>query len=219
VILTKEEITRKLLHLFALLMPAGIFFGPGWSFPPLLMPVLLFVLFAVSVAVELLRFKVPAIQKMVLSVFGMMMRKEEHAKISGWTWVIGAAFMCTVLFASRPHVSFMVLSLFILGDAVAALVGISVGRIKIGKKSLEGSLACFALCVLLFYAAFPLVPGLLDAWHGRAPALIIWTTALVITLFELLPLKVSKSLTINDNLAVPVIAGYVMIGLEKLVIG
>lgn len=217
--LSREEIRRKLLHLFALLMPIGIFYGPKWSFPPLLIPVFLFSLFTVSITVEALRFRIPKIQKTVLTFFGSMMRKEEHFIVSGWTWVIGAAFLCSVLFKPHLHVSFMVLSLFIIGDAAAALVGISMGRIKIGRKTLEGSIACLVICLFLFYAVFPLVPGLLEIWGRKSvPMPIIWITSVVITIFELIPLKIAPKLTINDNLAVPIIAGYVMIGLEKLIV-
>jgi dolichol kinase len=218
--LSREEIRRKLLHLVALSMPIGIFYAPKWSFPPLVVPVILGALFSLSVIVETLRFRTPWLQKFVLTCFGSMMRQEERFKISGWTWVIGAAFFCSVLFSKYPHVSFMVLTLFITGDAMAALIGISMGRIKIGKKSLEGSLACFILCVILFYAVFPLIPGLFDNFpeRGSARTAIIWTTAFVITFFELIPLKITRKLTINDNLAVPIIAGYVIIGLEKLLI-
>lgn len=217
--LSQEEIRRKLLHLFALLMPIGIFYGPKWYLPPLLIQILLFVLFAASIIVEAMRFRVPVIQKTVLSFFGSMMRKEEHFIISGWTWVIGAAFLCSILFHKHPYVSFMVLSIFIIGDAVAALVGISIGRIKIGKKTLEGSIACLIACLLLFYFVFPLVPGLYEIWGRKsAPGLIIWVTFIVITIFELIPLKIAPKMIINDNLAVPIIAGYVMIWLEKIIL-
>jgi dolichol kinase len=215
--LAREEIRRKLLHLFALLMPIAIFYAPVLSLPRLLVPGILFLLFTASIIVEILRFKVPAIQKTVLTLFGSMMRKEEHAIVSGWTWVIGAAFLCCVLFSSRPYVSFIALTLFIIGDALAALVGISIGRIKIGKKTLEGSIACLIICVLLFYTVFPFVPGLMNAWGGdRFPAFIIWITSFFVTLFELIPLKITPRITVNDNIAVPVIAGYIIIALEKL---
>lgn len=218
--LNPEEIRRKLLHLFALLMPIGIFYAPRWSFPPLLVPILLFMLFVSSIIVEALRFKIPAIQKIVLTLFGSMMRKEEHFIVSGWTWVIGAAFLCTILFKNAPHISFMVLTLFIIGDAMAALIGISIGRIKIGKKTLEGSIACMIVCIIMFYAIFPLVPGLMETYGcvGRFPAKIIWITSFVITLFELIPLRITPKIIVNDNLAVPIIAGYVMIGIEKLLL-
>lgn len=217
--ISREEIRRKLLHLFALLMPLAIFYAPKWSWPWLLVPGILFVLFASSIVIEALRFKVPFIQKIVLSLFGSMMRKEEHAIVSGWTWVIGAAFLCSILFSNRPYVSFIALTLFIIGDAVAALVGIGIGRIKIGKKTLEGSIACLLTCVLLFYAVFPFIPDLLSAWGiSRFPVKIILITSFVITLFELVPLKISPKITINDNLAVPIIAGYTMIVLEKVLL-
>lgn len=217
--LSREEIRRKLLHFFALIMPFAIFYAPQLSLPKYLVAVVLFVLFSLSVIVELLRFKVPLIQKIVLKLFGSMMRKEEHAVISGWTWVIGAAFLCSVLFRNNPSISLISLSLFIIGDAVAALVGIGVGRIRIGKKTLEGSIACLFVCLLMFYTVFPLVPGLMS-YPGlkRFPGSIIWITSIIITLFELIPLRITKRIIINDNLAVPIIAGYTLILVEKLFI-
>jgi dolichol kinase len=216
--ISSEEISRKLLHLFALLMPVGIFYAPKLSFPGLLVPLFLLGLFLLSVIVEMLRFKIPAIQKAVLFFFGHMMRKEEHFVISGWTWVIGAAFLCSVLFKEKPHISFMALSLFILGDAMAALIGISMGKIMIGKKTLEGSIACFVTCIILFTAVFPFVPGLIEACGFKKgfPLLTIMATSFVVTFFELIPLKISPRITINDNLGVPVISGYILMGIAYL---
>jgi dolichol kinase len=121
-----------------------------------------------------------------------------------------------VLFFKQPQIAFMVLFMFILGDAIAAIVGMSIGRIKIGKKSLEGSLACFTLCMILLYGAFPFFPGILDQWGGKIPLLVAIGTSLAITVFELIPLRVTRNLIINDNLAVPVIAGFTMLGLFKI---
>jgi dolichol kinase len=217
--LSREEIRRKMLHFFALIMPLAIFYAPQLSMPKYMVAVVLFVFFSLSVTVELLRFKVPLIQKMVLKLFGSMMRKEEHAVISGWTWVIGAAFLCSVLFRKNPRIALIALSLFIIGDAVAALVGIGVGRIRIGKKTLEGSIACLFVCLLMFYTVFPFVPGLMsDTGLKRFPDSIIWITSIVITFFELIPLRINKKIIINDNLAVPIIAGYTLIVVEKIFI-
>ena len=36
------------------------------------------------------------------------------------------------------------------------------------------------------------------------------------TIFELVPLRIARNIVINDNLAVPVIAGYTILGMEKL---
>jgi len=214
--LRKEEITRKLLHLFALLMPAGIFYLPRFGVPDAVPIGILAFLLAGSITVESLRFRIPAVQKIFFFCFGHLLRQEEDRKVTGSTYVIAAALICSLIFINHKHISFMVLTLFILGDAIAAIVGLSVGRIKIGGKSLEGSSACFVMCMALFYGVFPYLPWVLDAdpWGGRAPLLAAAVSSLSITVFELIPLKVTKKLTINDNLAVPVITGGIMLLLE-----
>jgi dolichol kinase len=214
--ISREEVTRKLLHLFALVMPLGIFYLPRWSFPESAVAIILTALFAGSVLIEMSRFGSAAIQRAFFRFFGWLLRKEERFKIAGSTWVIGAAALCSILFFNAAHVSCMALSLFMIGDAAAALVGISMGRIKIGSKSLEGSLACFLSCVALSYGLFPFLPGLLDPWGGTLPLSIVLVTAAVVTIFELVPLRIARNIVINDNLAVPVIAGYTILGMEKL---
>ncbi len=215
--LRKEEINRKLLHLFALLMPVGIFYFPKWSIPESVPLGILAFLFAGSVVVENLRFRIPSIQKLFLRSVGSMLRDEETNKTTGSTYIIGAALLCSILFYNHPHISFIVLTLFILGDAIAAIVGLSIGKIKIGKKSLEGSAACFLLCMILCHAVFPFLPGLLESWGGKMPFIISVISSLAITVFELIPLKIHRKIVINDNLAVPVIAGYIMLGLSVLI--
>jgi dolichol kinase len=209
--LTAQEINRKLLHLFALLMPAGIFYIPKISGVSTFIPaIILAILLAAIAAVEKLRFNYPKVNNIFQNSFSFLLRKEESQQLTGSTYLIGAALLCALLFRDAPHISFMSLSLFILGDAVAALTGQSIGKIKIGKKSLEGSLACFLLCVMLFFAVFPYIPMLLDIWGGTVPAPLVFITSFAVTIFELLPLKITENLIINDNLAVPVIAGLFM---------
>jgi len=215
--LRKEEIARKLLHLFALLMPAGIFYLPRFGAPDAVPIGILAFLLAGSIAVESLRFRIPAVQKIFFVCFGRLLRQEETEKVTGSTYVIAAALLCSLIFINDKHkyISFIVLTIFILGDAIAAIVGLSVGRIKIGRKSLEGSLACFAMCMILFYALFPCLPGVLDVYGGKVPFLLALAASLSTTVFELIPLKITGKLTINDNLAVPVITGGIMLLMEK----
>jgi len=208
--LPKEEITRKLLHLFALLMPAGIYYLPKFGVSWLVPTIVLAVLFFGSVIIEHLRQKNAFIQDLFYKVAGSMLRKEEKHNITGSTWVIGAATVCSILFQNEAAIALMVLTVFILGDAVAALVGMGIGRIKIGKKSLEGSLACFLLCMIFFIAIFPVIPGLLAPYGGKIPLLVAFLTSLAVTIFELFPLRITSNLVINDNLAVPIIAGVLL---------
>lgn len=216
--LKKEEIFRKLLHLFALLIPAAIFYLPLWSFPPCAAPALLSLLLIAIVSAEYMRSNIPQFQIFFVNVFGFMMRKEETTQITGATWIILSGLLCSIIFIRHTHIAFMALTLFIAGDAMAAVVGLSLGRIRIGRKSLEGSTACFLVCLILFYFIFPSVPHVLDEWGGRASPLMIWPTAFIVTVFELIPFRISRALTINDNLAVPVIAGGFMLMMEKLLI-
>jgi dolichol kinase len=189
-------------------MPAGIFYLPYMFSMHYLVPVIILAILLVgSVIIEHLRFRNPAVQKLFYAVAGSMLREEEAKSTTGSTYVIGAALLCSLLFSKQPQIAFMVLFM---------IVGMSIGRIKIGKKSLEGSLSCFTLCIILMYTAFPFFPGVLDQWGGKIPLLVAIGTSLTITVFELIPLRVSRNLIINDNLAVPVIAGFTMIGLFKI---
>ena len=104
----------------------------------------------------------------------------------------------------------MTLTLFILGDGAAALVGMSIGRIKIGKKTLEGSLACLIVSLMMLSFIFPQIPLLLDEWEGVVPVTLVTITSFCITILELVPMKLTKTININDNPAVPVLAGFVM---------
>ena len=209
----REEINRKLLHVLSGCgIPAGILYIPRIPGAPDDLPMLILgILLVLFIILEIVRLNVPAFQKIYFSMAGSMLRTEENKKVTGATFILASAFLCTLIFHLRPDISAIVLNLFILGDAVAAIVGLSIGRIKIGKKSLEGSLACFFLCFLLFYFVFPYVPLLLDTWGGQAPLLLIFMVSFSITVLELFPLKLTKKITVNDNLYVPVVTGLMML--------
>ena len=217
--LRKEEITRKLLHFISgTILPLGIFYLPkyagslGWKYAPWTLPVaILAVCLLFFMVVEYIRFRVPFIQKIVLFFIGSMMRVEEAKKPTGATYINAAGLVCAIIFKDHPAISCMVLSTFIWSDAVAALVGQSIGRIKIGKKSLEGSLACFVMSMILYYAAFPFVPGLYDAFGNKVPLVFAVVGSLCVTVFELIPLRISSRITINDNLSAPVLTGLVLL--------
>jgi dolichol kinase len=211
-VLTKEELNRKLLHVFSgTLIPAGIFYIPMIegcsSFTPVFV---LGFLTAGSVFLEYLRFHNDTVQKFFIAAGSSMLRKSEKNTFTGSTYIFMAAFLCSVIFINHPHIAFIALSLFILGDAIAAIVGISIGKIKIGKKSLEGSAACFILGLLLFFFVYPQVPMLLDSWHGSVPLSLIFIASFSNTIFELFPISLGK-MSINDNLSVPLITGTILL--------
>ncbi len=220
--LRKVEINRKILHaITGSVVPALILYIPIFAPPlswlpawltPRLYPAILAALAAVLfTSVELMRFKVGGVQRLFYSLGGSAMRPEESKKMTGATYIVYAALGCSLLFVDHPSISFMVLSAFILGDAAAALVGQSIGRTRIGSKTLEGSMGCFILCLALFFLVFPVVPHVLTPWRGVMPPLMAITASLMITLLELFPLPLRKNVFVNDNLIVPLITGLVML--------
>ncbi|MFO7965656.1 MAG: hypothetical protein R6U50_17150 [Desulfobacterales bacterium] len=216
--LKREEINRKLLHIVALLMPIGIFYVPvltpcsKWTGPAVLAG-----LFTASIFLEELRLKNRGIRERFTAWFGTLMRQDEKQRATGATFIIGGALICSVVFVDSPHISFIVLTLFIIGDAAAALVGQSLGRIPIFGKSLEGSMACFTACMILFAVVFPHVPLLERQWQsGHIPISSMIVTSLAVTILELVPIRITKHLLLNDNLYVPVAAGLIMKGFTVL---
>jgi dolichol kinase len=216
--LQREEVYRKVLHVFTgIIVPGLILYipryapsfsrAPGWLTPRLYFPVLAAMAAAAFTGVELLRFRSVFVQTMFYRVSGAALRPEEAKKMTGATYIVYSALLCSIVFVNHPSISFMALCAFIWGDAAAALVGQAAGRTKIGKKSLEGSLACFALCMALFTGGYRLVPHLLDEWQGRAPLLLALVGSLCITIMELFPARITKNVSINDNLTVPVLTG------------
>lgn len=213
-VLTKEEINRKLLHIFSgTLIPAGILYIPMVDDYSALTPVVLLLFLTLgSLLLEYLRFNNAAVQKLFTSLgAGVLRSSEKKNTLTGSTYIFASALICSVIFYQDPQISFIALSLFILGDAVAAIVGIRLGRIKIGKKSLEGSAACFILGLLLFFFVYPNVPMLLDRWNGYVPLPLILIVSFSNTFFELFPIRFGKNFPINDNLSVPLITGMVML--------
>ncbi len=224
--LKKEEVSRKILHfIFGTIIPLGILYIPWYAekhfwnaIPPrTLPPVILGIFLLAFVAMEMLRFRAPSIQNLVNKIGGNFLRKNEAKRITGATYINASALICSIIFMDRPQISFMVISTFVWGDAVAALVGQSIGRTKLGSKSLEGSLACLLLCLVFYIVVFPHVPLLLDKWSGTIPFPITIAASLCVTALELVPMRITRNIIINDNLAVPVITGIMIVWLYPLV--
>jgi dolichol kinase len=203
-----EEVYRKLVHGFVIVLPLGVFYGPNIFaversfFLFLSLGMLLY-----SLLIEFIRFRYPAFGSWFMATFGSMLREEEKKQISGASYMAGATFLCawlSTISESFAACACLSLTLFILGDAAAALVGKSIGRIRIGKKTLEGAIACFLLCMVLAYWVFPILPVFLVKWGG---AFYLWQAACVaamISLLELFPVQTGK-VRWNDNLYVPVV--------------
>ncbi len=199
----KQEILRKSIHLTSLLIPFGYKYWLGYD----KQAALLWIggVFCVFFAYEHLRKGDGAVGKVLHKHFAVILREHEKSgSLAGSFYLLVSCIFCVGFFSGE--VAFLSLSFLSLGDSLAALVGKRFGKIRLGDKSLEGSLACFAGCLILVY---------FFADRGLAPELwLFWWTctggALAATLAELIPTKV------DDNLKMPVVASLVMTMVLKI---
>lgn len=180
----RGEVWRKLLHLFAMVIPIGYHFAPRWMALCAVLAAFLFSLFA-----DICRLKRWNIQRFWTPVTDYIVRPKESGGFTGATHILFSGFVCLLLF-SVPAAT-LAMSTIILGDAAAALVGRQWGRHKFphADRSWEGSLSFLAASLL---AAF-VIPGL-PIWIGIAGSV-----------FGTLVEAISNQ--IDDNLSVPLVVG------------
>lgn len=212
--LSKEEVNRKLLHVLAVVLPCGIFYTPihleihrSYAF------LIIFSIFVFSVFVEIFRMRVSVFSKWFSDSFSSMMRAEEKNQLTGATYVVGGSVICSLisLHSEKAAVcAFLCLTLFILGDAAAAVIGKAVGRIKVGQKTVEGALGCFLLCAFIAGLIFPSLPYFKEFWGGEISFFQIIFISALVSILEFFPIRWNK-FVLNDNLYVPGITSLVAI--------
>jgi len=196
------EVGRKTLHLLALVIPLGM-----WALGT---PLALYVLAlgaGIAVTADVARAHLPAFNEWIRRVFGPLMRTEELPPVgagvtfNGATSVLVGATLLLLIFPLRVAVP--VLTMTMLADASAALVGRRLGRHPWGTLSstIEGTAAFVAtgVAVMFFFPALALGPATAGV--------------LVAAAVEALPLPV------NDNVRVPLVAALVVMGGEALFFG
>jgi acyl phosphate:glycerol-3-phosphate acyltransferase len=187
-VLLASELKRKSIHLSSITIPLGYYLTPD-SWQPVWERGLL-ALVILSLAIEVFRLNHPRTRHVFRHFFGELLRNHEEVSLLGSTYLLIACLLTIHLFP-KP-VAVLALAFLILGDTVAAIVGKSIGRVRIFGKTLEGTLACFAVCFALTLAIpeIPLHVGLVGAF--------------VATAFELLPVP------LDDNFRIPLSAGFAM---------
>jgi len=111
---------------------------------------------------DLVRAKAPALQELFLATFKLIVAEKDTKGWNGSTlYFVGCAL--TVWLFGKPIACAGILSLA-LGDALAAVVGMSIPSPRRGNVSLAGSGACFIVstlaCSLFVTPAHALVGGL-----------------------------------------------------------
>jgi len=156
--------------------------------------ILIGALFLFTILMEILRLQVPSMNKAWVSLVGPMLKDTEVSHPTGVGYFLGGVLLCLLLFELEVTLaSIVILSV---GDPTAAMIGQQWGRIRIGKKSLEGTVGFLASAMTAGIVFQGFWPGLSMATFSMG--------ALTGAVVELLPLN------IDDNLLLPVAAGLAM---------
>ena len=184
-----SEFSRKIFHLLNMVIPLiHVYFIEDRVGMLIFLSLMLIICFFI----EVLRTRYFILHKFFKKYLHFMMRdSEKEGEITGATWVF-AGSLFTIMLIPKP---FCIVALFFLavGDTFAALVGMNYPFLKIGRKTLSGSFACFITCCII---------GLLFS-HSLNTSTIMFG-AFIATLTEL------SSMKINDNLSIPIFSGISM---------
>lgn len=184
-----DEALRKSIHLSSLVIPLGYRYLFGFnrrvSFAIVLAALI------VSLVIEFHRLWQRNFRKTFNRLFGMILRKHELTDFTGATYLLFASMLCIAFF--EPLIASAAIAFLSIGDTFAAMIGMNFGKRKFqrSKKSLEGSLACFASTFIF---------GIL--WLGNPWLALLG--ALTATLAEL------SKIPLDDNIKIPLAAGLVM---------
>ncbi len=184
--ITGVEIKRKMVHLATLIIPVGYILTSEETVLLFLFPFFLCYLF-----IDLLRHFHSGMASLFQKYFfGRVLREEEKRNLMGSTYFLFSSLLTILLFPKS--IAIVSLLILILSDTAGALVGKGIGKIKIFKKTLEGSTAFF-LCSLLIVWNYPH----LNRFSGTL-------AALGATVIEMLPIHV------DDNLTIPIVASVIL---------
>lgn len=156
------------------------------------LPVLLIgILAAGSLALDLIRFRTPWLNRIFLYWLSLLLKKEEEARITGATYLLIAACISFLVF--DKEIAIAVLLFLSLGDPAAALIGRPIPGPRILGKSPVGTVAFVGMSILVVAALA--TAGVLEfQW-------VLVAAAVVAGLTELAPFP------LDDNLTVPLISG------------
>ena len=197
----RDELVRKLIHLFSLSIPI-IYYFISRKEGIIILSVMTFI----SLVAEALRYYAPSFNIFFTSAFGFLLRKHEvdskRKNLTGATYVFISALICIIIF---PKLIFITaFSILIISDIMAALIGRRYGKHKFLAKSLEGTLAFFISAILVVF----LTPKFLGLPEEYAIAIF---AAAVGAIAE----NISFGFA-DDNLSVPLSVGLTMLGLYSL---
>ncbi len=156
--------------------------------------------------VDFLRLRLNPFKGIFIILFGSLLRRRELTSLTGGSYLMLASLICMFVYGSGTFgtslaqgrgVFIAAISFLAVGDTLAAIVGLSLGRIRFFRKTVEGTLAGLVACVGVAYVV-SVLPGL------DLPLSVGILGAVSAAVVEALPIEV------NDNVVIPIFSGAVM---------
>ncbi len=175
---------------------AGIVFPLVYYFSPnkIIVEMLILYLLGIMTTLEAMRYISPNLWR-TLAEHSKGILKVREGMITGTTALLISNAIVIAIFNKWVAIVSLVYMLF--GDAAAAIIGTKYGKVKMGEKTLEGSLAFFitAMVIALIFSQ----------WTGiRIHLIVLIFGAIAATITEALPIE------INDNLTVAIASAIIM---------
>ena len=183
----KNEILRKLIHLFDSVIPLSLFYISRENLLFILTPITI-----IFIILDFARHHISFLGKIYSTFFNIVTREIEQKRNN----VTGASYYllgCLIVVYFFQDINIIISSLLIMSisDSFAALIGVKYGKTKIyGKKSLEGSFSFFVSTIIILYM-----------FMNDLSSFEYIYISLLITSVELFSFH-----KINDNLTIPVFA-------------
>lgn len=144
--------------------------------------------FVIWITLEIVRLRSASANKIFLRFFSRLMKKREAENFTSVSFMLGGALLSMLLFEEK--LAAIVIYFIAIGDPIAAVIGKSFGKIRYQNgRSLEGSIAMFAVCLVIGLTL------------GELTVAIATSGAMVAAVAE------AFSGRIDDNLTVPFLAG------------
>lgn len=150
------------------------------------------------ISLDFLRFKSPWFKSAVTKMMILFIRKEELEKPTGLSFMCLGFWLLIMLF--DREVALLTMLFVMLGDPVASYIGVRYGKDKIGDKTVQGFLACFAVCVIV-----ALIFLRVNDFNSSRWIYVSLLAALSASGAELI--QINK---VDDNLSMPVICGLLL---------
>ena len=194
IITYKEELIRKLIHLTSLWIPILYLYNSTAIMLRILVPLMI-----IAIAIDFSRKFSSKINDIVNKALGKIMRQNEResTSFSGATHLLMASVLTIAFF--EKEIAIFALTILMISDSCAALIGRRFGRIKIIGKTIEGSLSFFLSALIIYYY-------FINYWAFELHL----KSSLIAILIGAITELFAKKLHLDDNFAIPIAIGLVL---------